>query len=247
MQLDDAQALKGRRGVQLFIVAALSLFALVLIWALLTLPVSPQPAREQAAAQLDVSGVSNPVTAVLLNFRAYDTLLEIAVLLLALMGVWAVGRLQRPLPPADANFMLRSMARLLTPVLILVGGYLLWIGSKDPGGAFQAGAVLAAALLLQLFAGQLSVRLAHWSMAAWRWLTALGLGLFLLVALAMTVAGGGRLLEYPPANAGAWILLIESALTVSIAAMLTGLFLGCEPPKLLRHRPGIGKGGKGGG
>jgi multisubunit Na+/H+ antiporter MnhB subunit len=31
------------------------------------------------------------VTAVLLNFRGYDTLLEIAVLTVALVGVWALG------------------------------------------------------------------------------------------------------------------------------------------------------------
>ncbi len=37
------------------------------------------------------SGVEHPVTAVLLNFRGYDTLLEIAVLLLALLVMLAVS------------------------------------------------------------------------------------------------------------------------------------------------------------
>lgn len=36
------------------------------------------------------SGVGNPVTAVLLNFRAYDTLLEVAVLLAAVFAVLPV-------------------------------------------------------------------------------------------------------------------------------------------------------------
>ncbi|ALP53151.1 hypothetical protein Tel_08270 [Candidatus Tenderia electrophaga] len=237
MRLDEAP-LPQRRWLQPLIIATLTLVAAALIWAVFTMPDAARPARQLAFERLSESGVSNPVTAVLLNFRAYDTLLEISVLLLALTAVWAVGRVQPPLPPADANFMLKSTARLLTPVLILVSGYLLWTGAKTPGGAFQAGSVLAAALLLQLFAGQLSLRLAHWSMASWRWLTALGLMVFVLVALAMALAGR-HLLEYSPAGAGRWILLIETALTVSIAAMLTGLFLGCEPPALLRHRPGI--------
>lgn len=237
MRLDETP-LPQRRWLQPLIIAALTLVAAALVWALLAMPDTAGPARQLAVERLGDSGVGNPVTAVLLNFRGYDTLLEIGVLLMALTAVWAVGRVQPPLPPAAANFMLKSITRLLTPVLILVGGYLLWTGAKTPGGAFQAGSVLAAALLLQLFAGQLSVRLAHWSMSTWRWLTALGLTVFIVVALAMALAGR-HLLEYPSSGAGSWILLIETALTVSIAAMLTGLFLGCEPPALLRHRPGI--------
>lgn len=245
MRLDEVP-LRQRRGLQALTLAALGVIGLALVWAVFSMPVTAGVAQQLAFERLSDSGVSNPVTAVLLNFRAYDTLLEIGVLLIALSAVWAVGRVQPPLLPADANFMLKSTARLLTPVLILVGGYLLWTGSKTPGGAFQAGSVLAAALLLQLFAGQLSVRLAHWSMATWRWLTGLGLSVFMLAALAMTVAGR-NLLEFTPAAAGDWILLIESALTLSIAAILTGLFLGCEPPELLHHPPGITRRGEGGG
>ena len=40
----------------------------------------------QIDAAMAQSGVDHPVTAVLLNFRAWDTLLELAVLLLALLG-----------------------------------------------------------------------------------------------------------------------------------------------------------------
>jgi multisubunit Na+/H+ antiporter MnhB subunit len=189
------------------------------------------------AERLAESGVSNPVTAVLLNFRGYDTLLEIAVLLLALSSVWAVGRVHHPLPPIRAGYMLESMTRVLLPLLVLVAGYLLWVGSKRPGGAFQAGSVLAAALLLLLFSGQMWERLASWNLSVWRKLTALGLTVFLLVALAM-IGSGRNLLEYTSASAGGWILLIEAALTISIAAMLAGLFLGGEPPPVLRNRPG---------
>jgi multisubunit Na+/H+ antiporter MnhB subunit len=53
------------------------------------------PARDElaraVATHLELSGVSNPVTAVLLNFRGYDTLLELAVLLAAVLGILALG------------------------------------------------------------------------------------------------------------------------------------------------------------
>ena len=57
---------------------------------------------EAVAAHMAESGVEHPVTAVLLNFRGYDTLLEVAVLLLALLGVLTVvGKRQaRPVLPA---------------------------------------------------------------------------------------------------------------------------------------------------
>jgi hypothetical protein len=39
------------------------------------------------------------------------------------------------------------------------------------------------------------------------------------------LSGPGALLQYPPQHAGALILLIESALTISLGLILAGLFL----------------------
>ena len=112
-----------------------------LLWNLLDLALAGQ-----VAANLADSGVTNPVTAVLLNFRAYDTLLELAVLLAALLGIFALG-------PARPGFkeggpVLDGLIRWLVPLLVVTGGYLLWVGAHAPGGAFQAGALLAAAAVL---------------------------------------------------------------------------------------------------
>ena len=112
-------------------------------WALLTArpDLTPERLAGQVAANLVDSGVTNPVTAVLLNFRAYDTLLELAVLLAALLGIFALG-------PARPGFkeggpVLDGLIRWLVPLLIVTGGYLLWVGAHAPGGAFQAAALLA--------------------------------------------------------------------------------------------------------
>ena len=59
-------------------------------YVVLSLPPDAAGLSAQVAANLQTSGVSNPVTAVLLNFRGYDTLLEMVVLLLALLGVWSL-------------------------------------------------------------------------------------------------------------------------------------------------------------
>ena len=186
-------------------------------------PKAGQGLASLSAAALPDSGVSNPVTAVLLNFRAFDTLLEIAVLLVTLVAVWALG-LRLPvaetLPPSTV---FNSLLRLGTPIVVVVAGYLLWIGAAAPGGAFQAGAVLASVGVLLRLAGVLTLR-----RSVLRWLAVSGLLVFIAVGLAMLVHTGS-LLQYPVASAGVWILLIETAATVSIAAILCALFVGAEP------------------
>lgn len=179
----------------------------------------------QVHATMDRSGVTHPVTAVLLNFRGYDTLLEIAVLLLALLGVVVAGAGdgtgQRRLPSAPHAF-LQALTRLVAPVMVLVAGYLLWAGAHRPGGAFQAAAVLAAGIVLLFLAGLLPERTTH------RGLMRAGLIGGFLVFLAVAtgpIAAGGALLQYPEHYAGALILLIETGLTLSLALILSGLFL----------------------
>jgi hypothetical protein len=56
-----------------------------------------------------------------------------------------------------------------------------------------------------------------------------GFAVFLAVALGAALAGGA-LLEYPRAWAGGLILLIESALTLSIGLILASLFIGAPSP-----------------
>ena len=127
-------------------------------WALLTLPPFAHSLPTQVAERLPESGVSHPVTAVLLNFRGYDTLLEVAVLLLALLGVLTqTGADSGQRPPSRLPVLVLE-ARLLVPLTLMVAGYLLWCGAFRPGGAFQAGAVLAAAAVLLQLAGLLPAR-----------------------------------------------------------------------------------------
>ena len=197
--------------------------ALALGWAMLALPEFAVRLPGQVTANLDDSGVAHPVTAVLLNFRGYDTLLEVAVLLLALLGVFALSHHAsgHAHPSAPAHPVLQTLARLLAPLMVLVAGYLLWIGAHAPGGAFQAGAVLAAAGVLLRLAGLLPA----WAQPG-RLLRG-GLALGLLVFLAVAVAGlpQGELLHYPPALASPLILLVEAGLTLSIGLTLAGLYL----------------------
>lgn len=184
------------------------------------------PARlaGEVFANLGVSGVSNPVTGVLLNFRAYDTLLELAVLTAAVSGILALG-------PARSGYqasgpMLSGLTGWLVPVLLVFSGYLLWVGAQAPGGAFQAGALLAAAGVLLRLAGHPSGGLPR--ELALRGLMVVGVAVFLIIGLTLMLVGRG-FLDYPASWAGSLILAIESAATLGIAATLIVAFLCGDP------------------
>lgn len=203
--------------------------ALVMLLAWAFLEVQGGRANEPLAnivqAKLHESGVSNPVTAVLLNFRAYDTLLELTVLLAALLGVMSLGPQRSPMRSAEP--MATGLIGWLIPLLILAGGYLLWVGAHAPGGAFQAGALLAAAAVLAHLGGRREFQLPGHTRL--RLLAVAGCAVFTLVGVA-TLLGSGVLLQLPPDWAGGLILLIELFATASIATALFLVYLGGHPP-----------------
>lgn len=200
-------------------------------YVVLSLPPYAAGLSTEVTANLESSGVSNPVTAVLLNFRGYDTLLEMVVLLAALLGVWSLGGLALGRETAPGP-VLDTLSRFLTPVFILVAAYLLWVGAHAPGGAFQAGSVLGAAGVLLVLAGwRLRAGLTELPL---RLVLVAGPGTFVIVAL-VTMLIEGQLLEYPPEQAGILILLLETTATFSIGATLASLFLGGRPQNDKEH------------
>lgn len=191
-------------------------------YVLLSLPTHNTGLTAAVSQNLESSGVDNPVTAVLLNFRGYDTLLETIVLLVALLGVWSLSDVETR-PESPPGHVLETFSRLLLPVLILIICYLLWVGAHAPGGAFQAGSVLAATCVLLV--------LTRWHLRAsyrgliLRMALIAGPGAFLIIA-AYALWTEGNLLKFPPEYAGRWILALEIFATLSIGATLTALFFG---------------------
>jgi Domain related to MnhB subunit of Na+/H+ antiporter. len=207
-----------RIALRTAVLAALAGAGVVIGLALLELPAAPVDLRDAVGGALDRSGVAHPVTAVLLNYRAFDTLLEVLVLLVALLGAHSATR-PASLPAVARDPVLDVAARSLVPLMLLTAVYLLWAGATRPGGAFQGAAVAAAAGVLLVLCG-----LGPRSLAPRGALRA-GLVAGPIVFLLVAVSGGGALLAFPPAHAGALILLIETALTVSLALVLWALFL----------------------
>ena len=170
--------------------------------------------------------MSHPVTAVLVDFRALDTLLELCVLLAALMATWQLGPARPLLRRRLRGPVFVTYARIVLPLLVMLAGALLWRGAASPGGAFQAGATLAAAGVLLLLVtpagGAPALDLVYRVGASLGVLAFLGLGLGMVLVT-------GRFLDWPPAAAGALVLAAEAAATVAIGLTLTLLVAGGRP------------------
>jgi multisubunit Na+/H+ antiporter MnhB subunit len=218
----------GRLVRILSTVLAVALFG-VLATAVLDLGEDPTGLTSNVMERLNDSGVAHPPTAVLLNFRAYDTWLEVAVLLLVAWGVLALRQTTRlPEQPVaqSAGPVLDWLVRMLIPLAIVTGVYLLWRGTDAPGGAFQAGAVIGAALVLLRLSGYRSVGLLS---AIWlRGSLLAGFAGFLLIATVLFIAGRA-FLEYPPEQAGLLIVIIELLITWTVAVSFVALFLAARP------------------
>lgn len=216
-------------GVRIAAAALPGLLALAIAAIVLAMPEPAPSLASPAAASMPELGLGNPVTAVLLAYRALDTLLEKVVLLLGLLGIWSLTQdrlwdgAPSDLDDGVARRPLIMLARTLPPIGVVVGIYLVWAGADHPGGTFQGGAVLAGMWLLVMMAGA-----ARPPETAVRWLRLslfVGPALFLAVGfLGFFIADG--FLAYPPGLAKPTIVAVEAALTLSIAVIIALMVAG---------------------
>lgn len=220
-------------GTRLVALALSLAVTVALVVCVLGLPEPAPSLADQVAANIAATGVGNPITAVLLAFRAMDTLLEAIVLVIALVGVWSLapdrfwGGRPGPAHPADPNGILAYFARVLPPVGIIVAIYIFWAGADHPGGKFQSATLLAAMWLLVQMAGLIDAPPINQ-----RWLR-VGLVAGPLAFIAVGFAGvvvPGAFLAYPDGWAKPLIIVIEAALLPSLTLVL-GLLLAGAPAR----------------
>ena len=232
VEIDPKQAqAQGTRSSALAVLIGVLAAGMVATIGLTALTLEQQPGRAglQVMETLGDTGLGNPITGVLLVFRGFDTLIEMTVLLTAFVGSRVMTTRSRFYVATIAGFQLplvRTLVAVILPLAALIAMHLLWIGSDQPGGAFQGGTVLAAVGLVAAMAGLVRPP----RIAAHRWRVALvaGPSVFLVAGLAGAVLGAG-FLTLPEPVAGTAIFVIEVGLAISIAVTLVFLVLG--PPE----------------
>lgn len=96
------------------------------------------------------TGAVNAVTAIVVNYRGFDTLGEVTVLFIASTGVGALlwRKKRERTAKTEGSIVLTTGTRLLVPFVMLFGVYIFIHGHLTPGGGFPGGATIATAFLL---------------------------------------------------------------------------------------------------
>ena len=124
-------------------------------------PVNNEVVRRYLEDGMRETGSVNLVTGMILDYRAFDTLGESNVLFTAACAVMillrAGNREERIEIEADERMenrnqdpILQTVTRLLVPLILMFGCYVIPNGHLSPGGGFSGGAVLGAAMILYL-------------------------------------------------------------------------------------------------
>lgn len=188
----------------------------------------------------ELIGIPNVVTAVLGSFRAYDTLGEVFVVLVACIGVlFLLGARKKsdkgakPAPPASIglrhHLIPKVVGRFLLPFIILFGLYVQFHGEYGPGGGFQAGAIIATGIILfALLEGEKRALVALPN-SVLLGMVAGGAILYTLVGVACMLMGG-NFLDYsvlssdPVFGQQMGIILIEAGVGITVCGALLSIF-----------------------
>ncbi|MFN3232365.1 MAG: DUF4040 domain-containing protein [Alphaproteobacteria bacterium] len=240
----ERERARSSRRIMSFVVVSAA--ALVVIYATFDKPKFGDP---EAPVQTHVApwyiektpeyiDIPNIVTAVLGSYRAYDTLGEVFVVLVAGIGVLFLLSAPRPgtrsnAPPFDPglrhHLIPRVLGRLLIPFILLFGLYVQFHGEYGPGGGFQAGAIIAASIILYALLEGEDRALQVLPQKALTWIMAAGAVLYTGVGVVAMLLGG-NFLDYsvlhgnPIKGQQYGIILIEAGVGLTVTAVLLNVY-----------------------
>jgi multicomponent Na+:H+ antiporter subunit B len=180
-------------------------------------------------------GLPNMVTSVLASYRGFDTLGETVVVFSAAIGVMSLLGIRRrdkdetPDPGLKAHRVLRVVAKLIIPLIILFALYVQFHGDFGPGGGFQAGVIAAAAFILYTLVFGLPHAFAVVGPKFLQLLAPLGVLLYAGVGLYCMFKGGNfldysKLASNPVAGQHYGILIIELGVGITVFAVMLSIF-----------------------
>jgi multicomponent Na+:H+ antiporter subunit B len=197
--------------------------------------------------------VTNTVTGVTFDVRGIDTLGEELILFCAAIGATLLLRTERPAgrteeaiargeeARAGAPSSLRALgASLVGPVLVL-GVYVVAHGALTPGGGFQGGVILAAALLLVYAAGQIVALERVRPVDLVEVAESTGAAAYVLIAVAGLVFASAAMANFLPFGtqgsllSGGIIPVLSVAVGVEVAAAITLILSELLDQALLRQ------------
>jgi multicomponent Na+:H+ antiporter subunit B len=201
------------------------------------------PAHQHVAPRylndsMDEIGVPNVVTSVLASYRGFDTLGEVIVVFTAGIGVMSLllvsrqtKQLEKGRVPAEmkGQVILRVVAKMMMPLILMFALYVQFHGDYGPGGGFQAGVIFAAGVILYTMLFGLSNAEQVFKRVVIEKLTALGVLIYAGVGIVTMVLGYNFLdynaLAHDPVHGQHYgILLVELGVGITVAAVMMNMF-----------------------
>jgi multicomponent Na+:H+ antiporter subunit B len=176
-------------------------------------------------------GAPNVITGILLTYRGFDTLGEVAVLFMVAAGLGLVlgdSTRRRDAVPAESGAivpsteLVRNGAAILFPLISIFAAYIIMNGHLSAGGGFQGGAIIASSVMLLLLANP-EYLVDHDFLGVTESLAGV---LYVLTGIAGLIFAGGFLDSrmLPLGQFGAFF----SAGAIPIISVLLGIKVGCE-------------------
>ena len=164
-----ARAALPRRARDLVLALAAGAGLGTLAYAVMTRALPETISRYYVTHAYPKGGGTNVVNVILVDFRGFDTLVEITVLGVVGVAIYALLRRFRParetigatpqqnrqssVTLADDLLVPAVLMRLMFPAITILAVYLLMRGHNLPGGGFVAGLTMTVAIILQYLAG----------------------------------------------------------------------------------------------
>lgn len=216
-------------------------------------PASTRVSPYYLTQSLPQTEVPNVVSAVLADYRGFDTLLETVVVFCAGVAIIFLLRIPRRLRlkedtskigPVRRDVILTSTCRLIFPIVQLFGLYVIAHGHHSPGGGFQGGVILGASFILVAVVFNLRTTLRWLSAEFYIYLATIGVCIFFGMGL-LDVFLGGAFLDYeamgailpisgPPVRSLA-ILIVEIGVALTVTSVMFSLYVDISSEGKLRR------------
>lgn len=177
---------------------------------------------------------ANTVSSVNFDQRAFDTLGEESILFSAVLGTVVLLRQtsdeRRVAPePAEVPAVLRRYGRIMLPVTLLIGLYVIAHGQLSPGGGFQGGVVVATSLhLLYISADYLALERIR-PVGLYEAADGIGEAAYVVLGAAGLLAGSAFLANFLPHGtfntmaSGGTVPLLNAAVGMEVASAVVVL------------------------
>lgn len=156
------------QGLSVFVVLGLVFILLITTYKLPLFGNPDNPAVNEVIKRyvekgIEETGAVNVVAGMILDYRAFDTLGESSVLLLAVTSVMMlllkdekntdpeddqIAEYEMEIEERNRDIILQKMTVILLPAIMLYGIYVVINGHLSPGGGFSGGAILGGGLIL---------------------------------------------------------------------------------------------------